>query len=148
MATEILKELLSSPLVYGLVASVIVLLLFIIELVIFKRFEIITIAVLIALVVGSFLIPTNKLYMQIIISVLSWILAGYSIYRFIVAYNIYGAYDKELNNFLKNNEFDFFIQTTSKDKIINYSNKLLKITKLPPRDIKGMHCWKLLINVK
>lgn len=146
MATEILKELLSSPLVYGLVASVIVLLLFIIELVIFKRFEIITIAVLIALVVGSFLIPTNKLYMQIIISVLSWILAGYSIYRFIVAYNIYVAYDKELNNFLKNNEFDFFIQTTSKDKIINYSNKLLKITKLPPRDIKGMHCWKLLMD--
>ena len=52
MATEILKELLLSPLVYGLVASVIVLLLFIIELIIFKLFEIITIAVIIALLVG------------------------------------------------------------------------------------------------
>ena len=79
-------------------------------------------------------------------AVLYVLFAGYTIYSFIQTYQIYTTYDKEVNNFIKNNEFDFFIQTDSHDKIINFSNKLLNITKMTKKDIIGVHCWKLLID--
>jgi len=143
---QVLTTLFSSPLLYGIIATVIFVLLFTIELIIFKKiaiFEILGYALLIAL---SIVLPTKKLVFQILLVVLSWGLAGYTIYEFIVSYLIFISYDKELNNFLKNNEFDFFIQVDKKDKIVNYSNKLLKISHLPPKEVKGMHCWKLLLD--
>lgn len=142
----ILSSIFTMPLFYGAIATTIVVLLFVIELVIFKKFAFIQLITYGLIVLLSIILPTDKLFVKIILDVFVYLLAGYSIYDFINSYLLFRTYDQELNNFLKNNEFDFFIQTNNKDKIQNFTNKLLKITKLTAREIKGMHCWKLLLN--
>lgn len=146
MAIEILKTIFGSPVSYGVIAAVIVALLSLITFIVFKKIAFAEISILIAGIVSVLLMPNNHLAIQIIYAVLFWLLAGYSIYDFIITYQVYTAYDRELNNYLKNNEFDFFVQTNQKDLIIGYSNKLPKITKMSGKDIKGVYCWKLLLD--
>lgn len=146
MAIEILKTIFGLPVSYGVIAAVIVALLSLITFIVFKKIAFAEISILIAGIISVLLMPNNHLAIQIIYAVLFWLLAGYSIYDFIITYQIYTAYDRELNNYLKNNEFDFFVQTNQKDLIIGYSNKLPKITKMSGKDIKGVYCWKLLLD--
>lgn len=146
MGIEIINDILLSPLVYALSAFVTIIVLFTIQLLVFKKLGIIQIICVVFLTVLTFIIPINHIALKIVFAILFWGLAGYAIYDFIVTYQIYSLYDKELNNFLKNNEFDFFVQTNAKDKIVNYSNKLLKITKMTKKELKGVYCWKLLID--
>ena len=145
MGVEILKIFLN-PILYLVVAFVIVTLLWIVKLFVFKKFAVLEFLGIILSVIILIMIPTDHIAVQIISAVIYVAFAGYTIYSFIETYHIYTTYDKEINNFLKNNEFDFFVQTDSKDKIINFSNKLLNITKMTKRDITGVHCWKLLID--
>ncbi len=145
MGMEILKIFID-PIHYIVISAVIVTLLWIVKLFVFKKFAIYEFLGLIGSFIIIFLISTDHIAVQIVLAVLYVAFAGYTIYSFIDAYHIYTTYDKEINNFLKNNEFDFFVQTDSKDKIINFSNKLLSITKMVKKDIKGVHCWKLLID--
>ena len=146
MAIEILKTIFGLPVSYGVIAAVIVALLSLITFIVFKKIAFAEISILIAGIVSVLLMPNNHLAIKIIYAVLFWLLAGYSIYDFIITYQVYTAYDRELNNYLKNNEFDFFVQTNQKDLIIGYSNKLPKITKMSGKDIKGVYCWKLLLD--
>lgn len=145
MAGEILK-IFANPILYLVVAFVIVSLLWIVKLFVFKKFAIFEFLGLIGSSCLLFFIPTNHIAVTIIVAILYVIFAGYCIYTFIQTYQIYTTYDKAINNFLKNNEFDFFVQTDNHDKIINFSNKLLNITKLTKKDLKGVHCWKLLMD--
>lgn len=146
MAIEILKTIFGLPVSYGVIAAVIVVILSLITFIVFKKIAFAEISILIAGVVSVLLMPNNHIAIQIIYAVVFWLLAGYSIYDFIITYQIYTAYERELNNYLKNNEFDFFVQTNHKDLIIGYSNKLPKITKMSGKDIKGVFCWKLLLD--
>ena len=146
MAIEILKTIFGLPVSYGVIAAVIVALLSLITFIVFKKIAFAEISILIAGIVSVLLMPNNHLAIKIIYAVLFWLLAGYSIYDFIITYQVYTAYDRELNNYLKNNDFDFFVQTNQKDLIIGYSNKLPKITKMSGKDIKGVYCWKLLLD--
>lgn len=145
MISEILK-IFTNPILYIVVSFVIVTLLWIVKLFVFKKFAALEFIGIIGSIILMFLIPTNHIAVRIILALLYVLFAGYTIYSFIQTYQIYTTYDKEVNNFLKNNEFDFFIQTDSHDKIINFSNKLLNITKMTKKDIIGVHCWKLLID--
>lgn len=135
-----------NPMSYVVIAIIISALLWVIKLFVFKKFDALELLVMIALTMLLVFIPTDHIAVQIILAVLFVAGLGYCIYSFIISYQIYTTYDKEINNFLKNNEFDFFVQTDNKDKIISFSNKLLKITKLTKKDIKGVHCWKLLVD--
>lgn len=146
MAIEILKSIFGSPISYGVIAAVIVIILSLITFIVFKKISFVEISILIAGIVSVILIPNNHQAIQIVYAILFWLLAGYSIYDFIITYQIYTAYERELNNYLKNNEFDFFVQTNKKDLIIGYSSKLPKITKMSGKDIKGVYCWKLLLD--
>lgn len=146
MAIEILKSIFGSPISYGVIAAVIVIILSLITFIVFKKISFVEISILIAGIVSVILIPNNHQAIQIVYAILFWLLAGYSIYDFIITYQTYTAYERELNNYLKNNEFDFFVQTNKKDLIIGYSSKLPKITKMSGKDIKGVYCWKLLLD--
>lgn len=145
MISEIIRSILSEV-TLSIIAIVIVFLLWGIELAIFKKFEFWSVGAVIGIVICIFLFPPYHIVLKILYPISLWCVLGYSIYAFVTAYQKYIAYDKELNHFLKNNEFDFFIQTDKKDRILGYSNKLLKVTKLPHRDIRGTHCWKLLLD--
>lgn len=146
MGSEIITDILLSPLVYAMASFVTILILFLIKLFVFKKFGLIEILILSGLTILTVLLPINTTLVKIIIATLYLLLAGYSIYDFIVTYQKFSSYDRELNSFLKNNEFDFFVQTDAKEKIISYSNKLLKITKMTKKDLKGIYCWKLLLD--
>ena len=145
MISEVLNIFIN-PISYIVISTIVSVLLWVIKLFVFKKFATLELLSMIALTLLLVFIPTNHIAVQIIFAVLFVAGLGYCIYSFIISYQIYTTYDKEINNFLKNNEFDFFVQTDSKDKIISFSNKLLKITKLTKKDIKGVHCWKLLID--
>lgn len=146
MGSEIIADILLSPLVYAMASFVTILILFIIKLFVFKKFGIIEILVLSGLTILTIFMPVNTTPIKIVIAVLYLLLAGYAIYDFIVTYQKFSSYDRELNSFLKNNEFDFFVQTDAKEKIISYSNKLLKITKMTKKELKGVYCWKMLLD--
>lgn len=146
MGLSILVDVLLSPAVYAVAAVATTAVLFIIQLIIFKKFGFIQVIALTILTCIILIIPNVHIALKIVFAVLYWGIAGYAIFDFINTYRIYNLYDKELNNFLKNNEFDFFIQTDAKEKIVNYSNKLIKITKMNKKDLKGIYCWKLLFD--
>ena len=48
--------------------------------------------------------------------------------------------------YLKNTEYDFFIQMSPKEKIMDCSNTLLKLTKLPKKEILHMQGWKFIFD--
>lgn len=146
MGLEILKTIFADPISYGVIGSVIVALLWCVKLFVFKKFDFIEVLALTGALTAFCIIPTDHIAFQVAFAVFFCLFAGYAIYTFIVSYRIYSSYDKEMNEFLKNNEFDFFVQTNARNKITNFSNKLLKITKLPRYEIKGVNCWKLLFE--
>lgn len=143
---EVLKTIFGNPYFYGVVAITIIILLGVIAIALFKKVFYLEWAVLILSIGSIFFLPSYNLVIKILYVIFFWIIAGYSIYDFIKIYQKHVAYEKELNNFLKNNEFDFFVQTDYKDRILGYSNKLLKITNMSGKDIKGIYCWKLLLD--
>lgn len=146
MILEILTSLFTNPFFYGVLATVITILLGVISFTLFKKIPVLETLLLVLVIVSIFFIPSTHIVVEILYAVILWLICGYSIYDFIKIYHIYSSYEKELNNYLKNNEFDFFVQTDKKDRILGYSNKLLKITKMSGKDIKGIYCWKLLLD--
>lgn len=146
MGLEILKTVFINPISYGVIGAVVVTLLWFVKLFVFKKFDFIEILGLTGGLVSFCIIPSDHIAFQVAFAVFFCLFAAYCVYSFIVSYRIYSSYDHEMNEFLKNNEFDFFVQTNSRNKIINFSNKLLKITKLPKYEIKGVNCWKLLFE--
>ena len=84
MAIEILKTIFGLPVSYGVIAAVIVTLLSLITFIVFKKIAFAEISILIAGIVSVLLMPNNHLAIQIIYAVLFWLLAGYSIYDFII----------------------------------------------------------------
>lgn len=146
MIIEILKDTFGNPYFYGIVAISIIILLSVISFTLFKKIPYLEVLLFLVGIVSICFITSTSVVFKILYAIYFWFVAGYSIYDFIKTYQKHSAYEKELNNFLKNNEFDFFVQTDSKDRILGYSNKLLKITKMAGKDIKGIYCWKLLLD--
>lgn len=146
MILEILTSLFTNPFFYGVLATVITILLGVILFTLFKKIPLLETLLLVLVIASLFFIPSTHIVVKILYAAILWLICGYSIYDFIKTYHIYSSYEKELNNYLKNNEFDFFVQTDKKDRILGYSNKLLKITKMSGKDIKGIYCWKLLLD--
>lgn len=146
MILEILTSLFTNPFFYGVLATVITILLGVISFTLFKKIPLLETLLLVLVIASLFFIPSTHIVVKILYAAILWLICGYSIYDFIKTYHIYSSYEKELNNYLKNNEFDFFVQTDKKDRILGYSNKLLKITKMSGKDIKGIYCWKLLLD--
>ncbi len=146
MILEILTSLFTNPFFYGVLATVITILLGVISFTLFKKIPSLETLLLVLVIASLFFIPSTHIVVKILYAAILWLICGYSIYDFIKTYHIYSSYEKELNNYLKNNEFDFFVQTDKKDRILGYSNKLLKITKMSGKDIKGIYCWKLLLD--
>ena len=117
MGIEILKAIFADPISYGVIGAVIVTLLWFVKLFVFKKFDFIEILALAGGLTGFCLIPSDHLAFQVAFAVFFCLAAGYCIYTFVVSYHIYSSYDKEMNEFLKNNEFDFFVQTNARNKI-------------------------------
>lgn len=145
MFDNIIKTIFSETMLSA-IAIVIIITLWIIKLLVFKHFGVTEFVALIVATPVVVFINNPPLPVKILYVIFFWALVVHAVWTFVTSYQKHLVYDRELNNFLKNNEFDFFVQTNARDKIKDYSTSLLKITKLPRRDLNGLHCWKLLFD--
>lgn len=70
----------------------------------------------------------HKGYLTILSMVLEVLLVAYAIYMTIITYKTYEIRKTKIQDFLKNSEFEYFIQVDNKNKIIDYSNNILTLT--------------------
>lgn len=69
-----------------------------------------------------------------------------TIFYFVEKTRIYLAYNKKLNKFLKDTEYDFYIQVSKRNKIRDYGISLLKVAGLTKKDVLRKDVWHLLFD--
>ncbi len=91
-----------------------------------KPLQIISTIISISTIVVYFVLD-NK-YLDIGLAVLTFVSLAYIIYETIMTFKIYEIRKTKVQDFLKNSEFEYFIQVGSKNQIIDYSNNILTLT--------------------
>lgn len=85
-------------------------------------------ACLISILAIVLYVVNHKGYLTILSMVLEVLLVAYAIYMTIITYKTYEIRKTKIQDFLKNSEFEYFIQVDNKNKIIDYSNNILTLT--------------------
>ena len=108
----------------------IVVILAILKYVIINKKPIIDAAALVALfIVSAILISTStKLFVKLLITVLFILLAAYAVYDFIVSTKIYILRKSKVQDYLKNSEFEYYLQLNKRNKVIDFSANILTLT--------------------
>ncbi len=71
---------------------------------------------------------TDKGFLKIGLMVLAIISLIYALYITIIIFKVYEIRKTKVQDFLKNSEFEYFIQVNQKNQIIDYSNNILTLT--------------------
>lgn len=71
---------------------------------------------------------TDKGFLKIALMVLAIISLIYALYITIIIFKVYEIRKIKVQDFLKNSEFEYFIQVNQKNQIIDYSNNILTLT--------------------
>ena len=71
---------------------------------------------------------------------------AYTLFDLVAVLYIKMEISNKTTEYLKNTEYDFFIQMSPKEKIMDCSNTLLKLTKLPKKEILHMQGWKFIFD--
>lgn len=71
---------------------------------------------------------TDKGFLKIALMVLAIISLIYALYITIIIFKVYEIRKTKVQDFLKNSEFEYFIQVNQKNQIIDYSNNILTLT--------------------
>lgn len=108
----------------------IVVILAILKYVIINKKPIIDAAALVVLfIVSAILISTStKLFVKLLITVLFILLAAYAVYDFIVSTKIYILRKSKVQDYLKNSEFEYYLQLNKRNKVIDFSANILTLT--------------------
>jgi len=108
----------------------IVVILAILKYVIINKKPIIDAAALVVLfIVSAILISTStKLFVKLLITVLFILLAAYAVYDFIVSAKIYILRKSKVQDYLKNSEFEYYLQLNKRNKVIDFSANILTLT--------------------
>ena len=108
----------------------IVVILAILKYVIINKKPIIDAAALVALfIVSAILISTStKLFVKLLITALFILLAAYAVYDFIVSAKIYILRKSKVQDYLKNSEFEYYLQLNKRNKVIDFSANILTLT--------------------
>lgn len=78
--------------------------------------------------------------------VLSVIVYTISLFYFVEQTRLYLTYNKKLTRYLKDTEYDFYIQVNKKNKIRDFGISLLKTTGLTKKDVLKKDVWHLLFD--
>ena len=70
----------------------------------------------------------------------------YSLFDLITSLYVKNEFDAKTVEYVKNTEYDFFIQLDSKDHIVDCSSAFLKLTKLSKKEVLKNHGWKLIFD--
>ena len=108
----------------------IVVILAILKYVIINKKPIIDAVALVALfIVSAILISTStKLFVKLLITALFILLAAYAVYDFIVSAKIYILRKSKVQDYLKNSEFEYYLQLNKRNKVIDFSANILTLT--------------------
>ncbi len=111
-----------------------------------KKFNIIDLAVTVVVILTSVIYINIKLWLVIGLIVISVLNLAYSVYDLISLIFINTTLLEKTTDYLKNNEYDFYIQIDEKERIINCSNTFLKLTKMSKKDILKNKGWKFIFD--
>lgn len=93
--------------------------------------------------------PDWKIYINILsamVSFLCLLALSLSVFYFVALTKKHFAYNKKLSRYLKDTEYDFYLQVNQKNKIRDYGVSLLKITGLTKKDVLDKDGWHLLFD--
>lgn len=118
----------------------------VVKILLYKTYTVTDVLGSLLLVILLFILPLNKIWAFLLICFLSLIVLGGSIFYFVALTKKHFAYNKKLSRYLKDSEYDFFLQVDQKNKIRDYGISLLKITGLIKKDVLKKECWNLLFD--
>ena len=118
----------------------------VVKAILYKNITVTDVLAALFLVFLAIILPLKKWYIYVPLCLSCTFVLAVSIYYFVALTKKHLAYSKKLNKYLKDSEYDFFIQVTKRNKIRDYGVSLLKITGLTRKDVRRKDCWHLLFD--
>ncbi len=122
-----------------------ILTIWLIKLLVLNHINLLDILITIVVFLISFFGTLNQGLIILMIVIDSLDLA-YTLFDLVAVLYIKMEISNKTTEYLKNTEYDFFIQMSPKEKIMDCSNTLLKLTKLPKKEILHMQGWKFIFD--
>lgn len=116
-----------------------------VKLLVLKRFNFFDVIIPVILL-GVYLFVELSQAMVIVIIILSSLILVLSLLTMVLYIHIREEIAEKTNEYIKNTEYDFFVQMNAKDNIIDCSSTLLKLTKLSKKEIINNHGWKFIFD--
>ena len=105
--------------------------------VILKRKTILDVLALLACMVISYFIKITNNYTEWLITICYVCALGYAVYSYFVINKTYIIKKSKIHDYLKNSEFEYYLQVNEKNKIIDYSANILTLTNRNKDGIKN-----------
>lgn len=118
---------------------------FIVKLVIFKKYDILS-AILFVLLIVSMFLKSSFQSIFFIIVILSLVLSILRVCQIIYKYLCLETCRQKVEEHLRNDTIDFFISMDKKNRIINSSTSFAQMTKLTKKEINKKNGWYLLFD--
>lgn len=131
-----------------LLAFSIILLLWILKLVLLNKKGLIDGLTTIGLVILALCVvnQNTNLFVKISITILFVLLLAYSIYDFIWSFKIYLLKKSKVQDYLKNSEFEYFVQVGKNNKIIDFSSNVLTLANRNKTEITNVRFPEFLFD--
>ncbi len=100
---------------------------------------------IIILMISMFLPNINKGIIILLIILLTFVV-GYSSFDLFIRSYLYLCVKEKTSEYIKNSEYDYFVQMDKKERITDCSNSLLKLTKLSKKEILKSQGWKFIFD--
>lgn len=98
------------------------------------------------LLLGGMCIPTLTRVWIILFLVLDSMVLLYSLFDFSLLLYTHKVIHEKTAEYIKNNEYDFYVQMNAKDRVIDCSGSILKLTKLSKKEILQNRGWKFIFD--
>ena len=141
----IFKDFNSGQISTFILLTVFCLIIWAVKLLCLNKKSILDISVAIVIFFIPFFITLNKGFVVLFIILASLNLL-YSLFDLITSLYIKNELDSKTVEYIKNTEYDFFVQLDPKDHITDCSSTFLKLTKLSKKEILKNHGWKLIFD--
>lgn len=95
---------------------------------------------------GGMFIPTLTRVWIILFLVLDSLVLLYSLFDFSLLLYTHKVIGEKTTEYIKNNEYDFYVQMNAKDRVIDCSGSILKLTRLSKKEILHNRGWKFIFD--
>lgn len=131
-----------------LLSIVIIILLWVIKLIIFKKKGLIDGLVTIAWTIFSLMVINDetKTIFKVLITIVYVLILAYAIYDFILTAKIVLLKKGKVQDYLKNSEFEYFVQVGKANKIIDFSANITTLTNRNKNEIKNVRFPEFLFD--